>query len=98
SPCGMRVSRREPEGVEIRLYNIIYNAVDDIRAAMEGLLPATKVEKILGRAEVCQVLRITKVGIVAGSMVLSGLLRRTADARLIRDSVVVFTGKLSGLR
>ncbi|MBK8254409.1 MAG: translation initiation factor IF-2 [Polyangiaceae bacterium] len=97
-PAGKAASHAETEGVEIRLYNIIYNAVDDIRSAMEGLLPATKVEKILGRAEIRQIFRIVKVGNVAGCMVLSGLMRRTADARLIRDSVVVWTGKLSALR
>ncbi|HEY4120256.1 MAG TPA: translation initiation factor IF-2 [Byssovorax sp.] len=97
-PAGKAASLAESEGIEIRLYTIIYNAVDDIRAAMEGLLPATKIEKILGKAEVRQVFRITKVGIVAGSMVLTGLIRRTAEARLVRDSVVVHTGKLSGLR
>jgi translation initiation factor IF-2 len=97
-PAGKAASLAEAEGIEIRLYNIIYNAVDDIRAAMEGLLPATKVEKTLGRAEVRQTFPIVKVGLVAGCMVLSGAIRRTADARLIRDSVVVWTGKLSGLR
>jgi translation initiation factor IF-2 len=97
-PAGKAASLAETEGIEIRLYNIIYNAVDDIRSAMEGLLPATKVEKILGRAEVRQLFRIAKVGLVCGCMVLSGTVRRTADARLIRDSVVVWTGKLSGLR
>ena len=97
-PAGKAAAHAEAEGVEIRLYNIIYNAVDDIRSAMEGLLPATKVEKILGRAEIRQVFRIVKVGNVAGCMVLNGLIKRTADARLIRDSVVVWTGKLSALR
>jgi translation initiation factor IF-2 len=97
-PAGKAAALAESEGVEIRLYNIIYNAVDDIRSAMEGLLPATKVEKILGRAEVRQVFRIVKVGLVAGCMVLSGVIKRTSDARLLRDSVVVWTGKLSGLR
>jgi translation initiation factor IF-2 len=97
-PAGKAASLAESEGVEIRLYNIIYNAVDDIRSAMEGLLPATKVEKVLGRAEVRQVFKITKAGTVAGSMVQSGLLKRTAEARLIRDNVVVWTGRFSGLR
>ena len=97
-PAGKAAAHAEAEGVEIRLYNIIYNAVDDIRSAMEGLLPATKVEKTLGRAEVRQVFRIVKVGVVAGCMVQSGLIRRTAEARLLRDNVVVWTGKLSGLR
>ncbi len=97
-PAGKAASHAEAEGVEIRLYNIIYNAVDDIRSAMEGLLPATKVEKILGRAEVRQVFRIVKIGNVAGCMVVNGLIKRTGDARLIRDNVVVWTGKLSALR
>gem|GEM_PF-80906 len=97
-PAGKAASHAEAENIEIRLYNIIYNAIDDIRSAMEGLLPATKVEKLLGRAEVRQVFRIAKSGTVAGCMVTSGMLKRTAEARLIRDSVVVWTGKLSGLR
>jgi translation initiation factor IF-2 len=97
-PAGKAAAHAEAEGVEIRLYNIIYNAVDDIRSAMEGLLPATKIEKSLGRAEVRQVFRITKIGIVAGCMVLHGLMKRTGEARLIRSDVVVWTGKLSGLR
>ncbi|MFO0591194.1 MAG: translation initiation factor IF-2 [Polyangiaceae bacterium] len=97
-PAGKAASHAESEGVEIRLYNIIYNAVDDIRSAMEGLLPATKVEKVLGRAEVRQIFRIVKIGNVCGCMVLNGLVKRTADARIIRDNVVVWTGKLSALR
>ncbi|MCC6558400.1 MAG: translation initiation factor IF-2 [Polyangiaceae bacterium] len=97
-PAGKAGSLAEAEGVEIRLYNIIYNAVDDIRSAMEGLLPATKVEKVLGRAEVRQVFKITKIGTVAGCMVQNGTMKRTAEARLIRDSVVVWSGRLSGLR
>ncbi len=97
-PAGKAASLAEAEGVEIRLYNIIYNAVDDIRSAMEGLLPATKVEKVLGRAEVRQIFPIVKVGLVCGCMVLNGTVKRTADARLIRDNVVVWTGKLAGLR
>ncbi|WP_438012016.1 translation initiation factor IF-2 [Sorangium sp. So ce321] len=97
-PAGKAGALAENEGVEIRLYNIIYNAVDDIRSAMEGLLPATKVEKVLGRAEVRQVFKITKAGTVAGCMAISGSLKRTAEARLIRDNVVIWTGRLSGLR
>jgi translation initiation factor IF-2 len=97
-PAGKASSLAESEGVEIRLYNIIYNAVDDIRSAMEGLLPATKVEKHLGRAEVRQVFRIQKIGTVAGCMVTNGTMKRTAEARLVRDNVVVWTGRLSGLR
>ena len=65
---------------------------------MEGLLPATKVEKPLGRVEVRQVFKLTKVGIIAGCMVVSGNIKRTCDARLIRNDVVVWTGKVAGLR
>jgi len=97
-PAGKAAAHAEAEGVEIRLYNIIYNAVDDIRSAMEGLLPATKVEKNLGRAEVRQVFRVVKVGTVAGCMVIGGLIRRQAEARLFRDNAVIWTGKFSGLR
>ncbi|AUX45613.1 translation initiation factor IF-2 [Sorangium cellulosum] len=97
-PAGKAGALAESEGVEIRLYNIIYNAVDDIRSAMEGLLPATKVEKVLGRAEVRQVFKITKAGTVAGCMAVNGSVKRTAEARLIRDNVVIWTGRLSGLR
>ncbi|MEJ7735092.1 MAG: translation initiation factor IF-2 [Polyangiaceae bacterium] len=97
-PAGKASALSESEGVEIRLYNIIYNAVDDIRAAMEGLLPATKVEKPLGKAEVRQVIRMSKAGLIAGCMVISGVVKRTADARLVRDNVVMWTGKLAGLR
>jgi translation initiation factor IF-2 len=97
-PAGKAASLAESEGVEIRLYNIIYNAVDDIRSAMEGLLPATKVEKNLGTAQVRQVFRVTKSGTIAGCMVQSGMVKRTSEARLLRENVVVWTGKLSGLR
>ena len=97
-PAGKAASLAESEDVEIRTYNIIYNAVDDIRSAMENLLPATKIEKQLGRAEVRQVFRIAKSGTVAGCMVVQGLVKRTAEARLLRGSAVVWSGKLSGLR
>ena len=97
-PAGKSAALAESEEIEIRLYNIIYNAIDDIRSAMEGLLPATKIEKPLGKAEVRQVFNITKYGIVAGCMVQSGLIRRNCEARLIRDNVVVWSGKISGLR
>jgi translation initiation factor IF-2 len=65
---------------------------------MEGLLPTTKVEKALGAADVRQVFKITKVGVVAGCYVTTGLVRRGADARLVRDGIVVWTGKLQSLR
>ena len=89
----------EHEGVDIRLYNIIYDALADIKAAMEGLLEPTLKERVLGRAEVRQVFTIPKAGVVAGSYVLDGTITRaSAGARVIRDHVVVYDGKLGSLR
>lgn len=86
------------EGVDIRLYNVIYNAVDDIKSAMEGLLEPTLLEVDLGRAEVREAFNVSKVGTIAGCYVVSGKILRNAHARLLRDSVVVWTGKLTSLR
>ncbi len=98
-PAGKASQLADTEGVEIRLYNIIYQAVDEVKKAMAGLLAPTIVEKFLGRAEVRQVFNITKVGIVAGCMVVDGTIKRSASkARLLRESVVVWEGKISGLR
>ncbi len=97
-PAGKASAAAEVGGVEIRLYSIIYNAVDDIRAAMEGLLPTTKVEKALGAASVRLVFKITKIGVVAGCYVTSGVMKRGSDARLVREGAVVYTGKLATLR
>ena len=87
------------EGVDIRLYNIIYNAIDDIKAAMEGLLEPTLKERILGRAEVRQTFHVSKVGTIAGSYVLEGVLTRQCDGvRIIRDNALVYTGKFHSLK
>lgn len=87
------------EGVDIRLYNIIYNAIDDIKAAMEGLLEPTLKERILGRAEVRQTFHVSKIGTIAGSYVLDGVLTRQCDGvRVIRDNVLVFEGKFHSLK
>ena len=88
----------EAEGVDIRLYNIIYDAVADIRDAMEGLLAPTFREKHLGRAEVRETFSISKVGTIAGCYVVDGKLLRSSQVRLVRDSVVVWEGKLSSLK
>ena len=88
----------EKEGVDIRLYNIIYNAVDDIKKAMEGLLEPVFKEKYLGRAEIREVFSVPKAGNVAGSYILDGKMHRNAQVRLLRDNVVIYTGKLSSLR
>ncbi|MEW5771707.1 MAG: translation initiation factor IF-2 [Pseudomonadota bacterium] len=88
----------ESSGVSIRYYNIIYEAVDDVKAAMGGLLSPEKRENALGLAEIRQVFRITKVGAVAGCYVLDGMLKRTARVRVLRDNVVVFDGELDSLK
>lgn len=87
------------EGVDIRVYNIIYNIIDDIKAAMEGLLEPTLKEKILGHAEVRQTYQVSKVGTIAGCSVTDGVMTRQNDGvRVLRDNVVIYTGKLHSLK
>ena len=88
----------ELNGIDIRYYNIIYEAVDEIKAAMSGMLTPEKREEVLGMVEVRQVFRISKVGTVAGCRVLSGLVRRSAQVRVLRDNVVIHTGELDSLK
>jgi translation initiation factor IF-2 len=88
----------ENNGVDIRYYNIIYDAVDEIKAALSGMLTPDKKEEILGTAEIRQVFRVTKIGSIAGCMVTSGLVKRTAKLRLLRENVVIFTGELDSLK
>ncbi|TYO99715.1 translation initiation factor 2 (bIF-2) [Geothermobacter ehrlichii] len=88
----------EAEGVDIRLYNIIYDAVADIKNAMEGLLAPTMKEVELGRVEVRETFHISKIGTIAGCYVLEGKVTRNAHVRLVRDSVVIYEGKLSSLK
>ena len=88
----------ENNGVEIRYYNIIYDAVDELKAAMSGMLTPDKKEEIIGMAEIRQVFRISKIGAIAGCMVTNGFIRRNARLRLLRDNVVVFTGELESLK
>ncbi len=88
----------EQAGLEIRYYNIIYNLVDDVKAAMSGLLAPTLREEMLGNAEILEVFHISKVGKVAGCRVTDGNVQRGANVRLIRDNVVVHEGKLSTLK
>jgi len=88
----------EHNGVDIRYYNIIYDAVDDVKAAMSGMLTPEKKEEVIGLAEIRQVFRISKIGAIAGCMVLSGVVRRTAQLRLLRNNVVIFTGELESLK
>ncbi len=92
-------SLAEHEGVDIRLYNIIYEAMADIKAAMEGLLEPTLKERVLGRAEVRQLFNIPKAGLVAGCYVLDGTITRaSAGVRVVRDHVTVYEGRLASLR
>jgi translation initiation factor IF-2 len=88
----------EREGVDIRLYSVIYDVVDDVKKAMEGLLDPTLKEVVMGRAEVRNMFHISKIGTIAGCSVLSGKIARGANIRLLRDSVVVYEGKLSSLK
>ncbi len=88
----------EKEGVDIRLYNIIYDAVDDIKKAMEGLLEPTLKEKHLGRAEIREVFSVPKHGNVAGCYVLDGKILRNSQVRLLRDNIVIYEGKMASLR
>jgi translation initiation factor IF-2 len=88
----------EREGIEIRYYNIIYDLVDDVKAAMSGLLSPERRETFLGNAEVREIFNITKVGKVAGCLVTEGTVERGAEVRLIRDDVVIHEGKLGTLK
>lgn len=88
----------EKEGVEIRFYNVIYEAIKDVRNAMKGLLEPTFKEVVLGKAEVRQVFRIPKVGVIAGCYVTDGLMQRNAKARVIREDVVIHEGKVGSLK
>ena len=88
----------ENNGIDIRYYNIIYDAVDDVKAAMAGMLAPEQKEEIIGNAEIRQVFRISKIGTIAGCMVTAGTVRRSARVRLLRENVVVFTGELESLK
>ena len=89
----------EKEGVDIRLYNVIYEAIEDVKKALEGLLEPTLKEKILGRAEIRQLFPISKIGTVAGCYVVDGYMSRSSDGiRVIRDNIVVYDGKISTLK
>jgi translation initiation factor IF-2 len=85
-------------GVDIRYYNIIYDAVDEVKAAMSGMLAPERKESVIGLVEIRQVFKISKVGAVAGCYVLDGVVRRGAQVRLLRDNVVVWTGELDSLK
>ena len=88
----------EGNGVDIRYYDIIYDAVDDLKLAMSGMLTPDKKEEVIGTAEIRQIFKVSKIGSIAGCMVTSGVVRRSAKLRLLRDNVVIYTGELESLK
>ena len=88
----------ENAGVQIRYYNIIYEAVDDVKAALSGMLSPEIKESVLGMVEIRSVFKISKIGAVAGCFVLDGVVKRSSSIRLLRDGVVIFTGELESLK
>jgi translation initiation factor IF-2 len=97
-PVGDARAVAEREGVEIRTYSVIYNIVEELRSAMEGLLAPEEVEATVGSAEVRQTFRASRVGTIAGSYVLDGVIRRGANVRLVREGTVIWTGRIGSLR
>jgi len=97
-PDARVVEIAQQEGVEIKLYDIIYNVIADVRAAMEGLLEPEYKEVVLGRAEVRETFKVPKVGTIAGCYVIDGKIARSASLKLVRDSIVIFDGKILSLR
>ena len=88
----------ESSGIQVRYYNIIYDAVEEMKAALSGMLAPEKKEAVLGLVDVRQVFKISKVGAVAGCYVLEGLVRRNASVRVLRDNVVIHTGEIDSLK
>jgi translation initiation factor IF-2 len=88
----------EHNGVDLRYYNIIYDAVDEVKAAMSGMLAPEQREEVIGSAEIRQVFIASKIGTIAGCMVLNGVVRRSARLRLLRENIVIYTGELEGLK
>ncbi len=97
-PDALVRSKAEEEGIEIRLHRIIYALIEEMEAAMKGLLKPEYEEKVLGQASVRQLFKVSKLGTIAGCMVTSGLIRRDSSMRLIREGIVVYEGKLSSLK
>ncbi len=97
-PSGAAAKLAEQEGVDIRKYSVIYDAIEEVKSAMEGMLAPTLKEQVTANIEVREVFYITKVGLVAGAMVKSGKVKRSDKARLIRDGIVIFTGAINALK
>ena len=97
-PAAAAKRAAEQEGVDIRLYSIIYDAIEEVKSAMEGMLQPDIKEEVTGSAEVRQVYHISKVGTIAGAMVIEGKIKRASKVRLIRDGIVIHTGELASLK
>lgn len=97
-PSSSAAKLAEQEGVDIRKYSVIYDAIEEVKSAMEGMLAPTLKEQVTATIEVREVFNISKVGMVAGAMVKTGKVKRTDKARLIRDGIVVFTGNINALK
>ena len=97
-PSGAAVKLAEQEGVDIRKYSVIYDAIEEVKAAMVGMLAPTVKEQVTATLEVREVFNISKVGMVAGAMVKTGKIKRADRARLIRDGIVIFTGSINALK
>ena len=97
-PSGAAKRLAEQEGVDVRIYSIIYDAIEEVKSAMEGMLSPDVKEEVIGMAEVRQVYHISKVGTIAGAMVTEGKIKRQCKVRVIRDGIVIFTGNLASLK
>ena len=97
-PSSQAAKQAEQEGVDIRKYSIIYDAIEEVKSAMEGMLAPTLKEQVTATIEVREVFNISKVGLVAGAMVKTGKVKRTDKARVIRDGIVVFAGSINALK
>ena len=97
-PQGKATELADREGVDIRYYSVIYAAIDEIEAALKGMLKPIYEEVTLGQAEIREIFRSSKAGIIAGCMVISGTIRRNAKARLLREGVVITDSTIASLR
>ncbi|QIL50960.1 translation initiation factor IF-2 [Weissella coleopterorum] len=97
-PTPQAKMQAESDSVDIRLHSVIYNAIDEIEAAMKGQLEPVFEEQVIGTAQILELFRVSKVGTIAGSMMMSGKVTRDSSVRLIRDGIVVFDGKIGSLR
>jgi translation initiation factor IF-2 len=97
-PQGKATQMADAAGVDIRYYSVIYAAIDDVEAALKGMLKPIYEEKVRGQAEIREIFRSSKIGMIAGCMVIDGSIRRNASARLLRDGIVVHTSSIASLR